>query len=51
MPRGWVFCHGQLLQINRNKALFSVLGTTYGGDGRTAFALPDLRAISSQREE
>ena len=42
-PRGWAFCSGQLLPINSNQALFSLLGTTYGGDGRTTFALPDLR--------
>lgn len=42
-PRGWSFCHGQLLAINQYTALFSLLGTTYGGDGRTSFALPDLR--------
>jgi microcystin-dependent protein len=42
-PRGWAFCDGQLLPINQNQALFSLLGTTYGGDGRTSFALPDLR--------
>ncbi len=42
-PRGWAFCDGQLLPINANQALFSILGTTYGGDGRTTFALPDLR--------
>ncbi len=42
-PRGWAFCNGQLLPINQNQALFSILGTTYGGDGRTTFALPDLR--------
>ncbi len=42
-PRGWAFCEGQLLPINSNQALFSILGTTYGGDGRTTFALPDLR--------
>lgn len=42
-PRGWAFCEGQLLPINQNQALFSILGTTYGGDGRTTFALPDLR--------
>ena len=42
-PRGWAFCDGQLLPINSNQALFSLLGTTYGGDGRTTFALPDLR--------
>lgn len=42
-PRGWAFCEGQLLSIASNTALFSILGTTYGGDGRTTFALPDLR--------
>ncbi len=42
-PRGWAFTHGQLLPINQNQALFAILGTTYGGDGRTTFALPDLR--------
>lgn len=43
-PRGWAFCDGQLLAISSNEALFSILGTTYGGDGRTTFALPDLRS-------
>ena len=42
-PRGFAFCEGQLLQISQNQALFSLLGTMYGGDGRTTFALPDLR--------
>lgn len=42
-PRGWAFCDGQLLAIASNTALFSILGTTYGGDGRTTFGLPDLR--------
>jgi microcystin-dependent protein len=42
-PKGWAFCNGQLLPINQNQALFSLLGTTYGGDGRVNFALPDLR--------
>jgi microcystin-dependent protein len=42
-PRGWAMCDGQLLPISSNSALFSLLGTTYGGDGRTTFALPDLR--------
>ncbi len=42
-PRGWALCNGQLLPINQNQALFSLLGTTYGGDGRVNFALPDLR--------
>ena len=42
-PRGWAFCDGQILPINQNQSLYSLLGTTYGGDGRTSFALPDLR--------
>jgi microcystin-dependent protein len=42
-PKGWAFCDGQLLSINQNQPLFSLLGTTYGGDGRVNFALPDLR--------
>lgn len=42
-PRGWALCNGQLLPINQNQALFSLLGTTYGGNGQTNFALPDLR--------
>ena len=42
-PRGWAFCQGQLLSISTNTALFSILGTTYGGNGQTTFALPDLR--------
>lgn len=42
-PRGWALCQGQLLAINTNTALFSILGTTYGGNGQTNFALPDLR--------
>jgi len=42
-PRSWALCEGQLLPINSNQALFSILGTLYGGDGRTTFALPDLR--------
>jgi microcystin-dependent protein len=42
-PRGWAFCDGQILPISQNTALFSLLGTTYGGDGRTSFGLPDLR--------
>ncbi|MGB8858334.1 MAG: tail fiber protein [Ilumatobacteraceae bacterium] len=43
-PRGWALCDGQLLPINQNQALFSLLGTTYGGNGQTNFALPDLRS-------
>jgi microcystin-dependent protein len=42
-PRGWAMCNGQLLPINQNQALFALLGTTYGGDGRTNFALPNLQ--------
>ena len=42
-PRGWALCNGQLLPINQNQALFSLFGTTYGGNGQTTFALPDLR--------
>ncbi len=42
-PKGWAFCNGQLLPIAQNQALFSLLGTTYGGNGQTTFALPDLR--------
>src|SRR5437016_7059378 len=43
-PKGWALCNGQLLPINQNQALVSLLGTTYGGDGRVNFALPDLRS-------
>ena len=42
-PKGWAFCNGQFLPINQNQALFSLLGTMYGGNGQTTFALPDLR--------
>ena len=42
-PRGWAYCDGQILPINQNQSLYSLLGTTYGGDGRTTFGLPDLR--------
>ena len=45
-PKGWALCNGQLLPINQNQALFSLLGTTYGGDGRVNFALPDFRGRS-----
>jgi microcystin-dependent protein len=45
-PKGWAFCNGQLLQINQNQALFSILGTTYGGNGQTTFALPNLQGRS-----
>ncbi len=43
-PRGWAFCNGQLLPISQHTTLFSILGTTYGGDGRATFALPDFRS-------
>ena len=46
-PKGWAFCNGQILPINQNQALFSLLGTTYGGDGRVNFALPDLQGWQS----
>jgi microcystin-dependent protein len=46
-PKGWALCNGQLLPINQNQALFSLLGTTYGGDGRVNFALPDLQGRTS----
>lgn len=42
-PRGWAFCDGQLIAVHQNDALFSLLGTIYGGDGRTTFGLPDMR--------
>ena len=42
-PRGWAQCDGQILPINQNQSLYSLLGTTFGGDGRTSFALPDMR--------
>src|SRR5215472_8981625 len=42
-PKGWTFCNGQLMAINQNQALFSILGTTYGGDGMRTFGLPNLQ--------
>src|SRR5437763_2344730 len=42
-PAGWMFCEGQLLPISENETLFNLIGTTYGGDGQSTFALPDLR--------
>ena len=45
-PRGWALCNGQLLPINQNQALFSLLGTTYGGDGRVNFGLPNLQGMA-----
>lgn len=55
-PRGWALCDGQILPINQNQSLYSLIGTTYGGDGRTSFALPDLRgrtpiAVSGEHSE
>lgn len=49
-PRGWAFCDGQILLINQNQALFSLVGTTYGGDGRTSFGLPELRGRTPTHE-
>jgi microcystin-dependent protein len=49
-PQGWAMCNGQLLAINTNQALFSLLGTTYGGNGTTNFALPDLRGRAPMHE-
>lgn len=48
-PTGWAFCDGQLMAISHNTALFSLLGTTYGGDGRATFALPDLRGRAAMQ--
>jgi microcystin-dependent protein len=45
-PKGWAFCNGQLLPINQNQAIFSLLGTTYGGDGRVNFGLPNLQGLT-----
>lgn len=50
-PRNYALCQGQLLPINTNQALFSILGTAYGGDGRTSFALPDLRGRTPRGSE
>jgi microcystin-dependent protein len=49
-PRGWATCDGQILPINQYQSLFSLLGTTYGGDGRTTFGLPDLRGRAPMHE-
>src|ERR1700724_1274651 len=46
-PKGWALCNGQLLPINQNQALFSLLGTTYGGDGRVNFGLPNLQGMTA----
>src|SRR5712691_11613497 len=45
-PKGWAFCNGQLMSISQNTALFSLLGTTYGGDGKSTFGLPDLEGAA-----
>jgi microcystin-dependent protein len=49
-PKGWAFCNGQLVPINQNQALFSLLGTTYGGNGQTTFALPNLQGRCAMHE-
>jgi len=49
-PKGWAFCDGQLLPISQNTALFSLLGTTYGGDGKSTFALPDFQGMAPIQE-
>ena len=46
-PKGWAFCDGQLMPLSQNTALFSLLGTTYGGDGKSTFALPNLQGMSA----
>src|SRR3954447_1438139 len=48
-PTGWAFCDGQLMPISQNTALFSLLGTTYGGDGKSTFALPDLQGSAAMQ--
>lgn len=48
-PKGWAFCDGQLLPISQNTALFSLLGTTYGGDGKSTFALPDMQGNAAMQ--
>src|SRR3982074_3840169 len=49
-PRGWALCNGQTMSINQNTALFSLLGTTYGGDGRTTFALPNMQGNAPMQQ-
>ena len=49
-PRGWAYCDGQLLSLSQNTALFSLLGTTYGGDGKSTFALPKLESVKSGKD-
>ncbi len=48
-PRGWAKCEGQMLPINQNQALFALIGTEFGGDGRTTFALPNLPPVKAER--
>ena len=50
-PKGWAMCNGQLLPINQNQALFAAIGTTYGGNGTTNFALPDLRGTQPRSRD
>ncbi|HYO60898.1 MAG TPA: tail fiber protein, partial [Actinomycetota bacterium] len=50
-PKGWAFCDGQLMPISQNTALFSLLGTVYGGDGKSTFALPDLRGSAAMHPD
>src|SRR3954469_23448463 len=49
-PKGWAFCNGQILPISQNTALFSLLGTTYGGDGKSTFALPNLQGCAPMQQ-
>jgi microcystin-dependent protein len=49
-PQGWAFCQGQLMNISQNSALFSLLGTTYGGDGKATFALPNLTGAKAMTD-
>src|SRR6059036_3087158 len=49
-PKGWAFCDGQLMPISQNTALFSLLGTTYGGDGKSTFALPDMQGNAPMQQ-
>jgi microcystin-dependent protein len=49
-PKGWAYCDGQLMSIEQNSALFSLLGTTYGGDGKSTFALPSLEDVKSGKD-
>ncbi len=49
-PKGWAYCNGQVLPISQNTALFSLLGTTYGGDGKTNFALPNLQGLAPMQQ-